>query len=189
MYILHSGAFVNYANQRSIGDRPRLSFEDLSQFEIYLGNLEEQAQAINDIEYYFTIIDNLQKTLTEVENQTLMLRQGILMEAFEGRLVSHINTDESARELIDRINREKIQYLEKQKELIKNKPQKQKIMEDKKTILEILQSANTPLLAEDVWLQSEHKNNIENFYAELKKIQNQIVATKKNSESFLQIKK
>ena len=189
LYILHSGAFVNYANQRSIGDRPRLSFEDLSQFEIYLGNLEEQAQAINDIEYYFTIIDNLQKTLTEVENQTLMLRQGILMEAFEGQLVSHINTDESARELIDRINREKIQYLEKQKELIKNKPQKQTIMEDKKTILEILQSANTPLLAEDVWLQSEHKNNIENFYAELKKIQNQIVATKKNSESFLQIKK
>lgn len=189
LYILHSGTFVNYATQKSAGDRPRLSFEDLAQFQIYLGNLEEQVRAINDIEYYFTIIDNLQRTLNEAENQIIILRQSILKKAFEGLLIEYIDTDESAHELIDRIKQEKTQYMETQKRIAKSKPQKQKIMEEKKTILEILQAANAPLLTEDVWHQSEHKNNIENFYAELKRIQNQIVATKKSAESFLSLKK
>jgi type I restriction enzyme S subunit len=189
MYILHSGTFVNYTNQRSVGDRPRLSFEDLAAFQFHLKNIQEQKQAVNDIERYFTIIENLHETLKKTESQIVTLRQSILKKAFEGRLISPLESNESANELLELIRKEKLQYLKNQQEIAKNSPKKQKAMEEKKSILEILQSTDTPLRTEDVWLQSAQKENIEEFYAELKKIQSQIIATKKNAESFLSLKK
>ena len=47
-------------------------------------------------------------------------------------------------------------------------------MKQEKTIEEILKAIEYPIPAKDVWQQSKHKDNIEEFYAELKKIHNKM---------------
>lgn len=54
-------------------------------------------------------------------------------------------------------------------------------------ILEVLQAANSPLTAKEVWEESKHKDNIENFYSELKTIQSQIKEVKLGTESLLSL--
>ena len=57
------------------------------------------------------------------------------------------------------------------------------------SIEEVLKAANKPMPAKEVWQQSKHKGDIEEFYAELKKIQENIKEVKKGTESLLSLTK
>ena len=55
-------------------------------------------------------------------------------------------------------------------------------MDKELTISEVLNTSNEPMLAKDVWQQSKYKDNIEDFYAELKRIQDSVKEVKNESD-------
>lgn len=147
----------------------------------------EQTQISNEIESQFSVVDNLASTIEHSIKQSEVLRQSILKKAFEGKLVPQDPNDDPAEELLIRIKNEKRKYLEEQKGQKKRPHKKGKQMDKELSIEEVLKTSNQPMLAMEVWQQSKHKNNIEEFYAELKKIQQSIKEIKKGTQSLLSL--
>ena len=134
-YIIHSADFVNYANEKSTGDRPRVSFEDIALFEFYISDIEEQQQIVNEIDYRFTIIENLEETIESNLKGIELYRQSIFKKAFKGSLVPQDPDNEPANELMIRIKEEIFNYSKKQKEDSLKRP---KMKQSKKTLIEII---------------------------------------------------
>jgi len=67
----------------------------------------EQHKIVEVIENYYSILDNMEKSISESLNQTSGTRQSILKKAFEGRLVPQDPNDESASILLEKIKAEK----------------------------------------------------------------------------------
>ena len=61
-------------------------------------------------------------------------------------------------------------------------------MNNNLSILEILKKQNEHILVNDLWKQSIYKDDIENFYSELKEIEQYIIIENNNKESFIRIK-
>lgn len=150
---------------------------------------EEQVEIIQELDSQFSIVDKLEQTIESSLKKSEALRQSVLKKAFEGKLVEQDSSDEPASELLKRIKEEKEKYLAEQKELKKKAPKKIKKMSKNLSIEEVLKTSEKPMLAKDVWQQSRHKNNIEEFYAELKKIQESVKEVKKGTESLLSLAK
>jgi len=147
----------------------------------------EQEKIVNEIELQFSMIDNLEKTIESSLQKSEALRQSILKKAFEGKLVPQDPKDEPASELLKRIQTEKKKYLEEQKQQKKRKPKNTRKMSKELSIEEVLKTSDKPMLAKDVWQKSKHKDNIEEFYKELKDIQAKIKEVKKGTESLLSL--
>ncbi|MCD0464065.1 restriction endonuclease subunit S [Flavobacterium sp. ENC] len=176
-------------NERISGSAiPHLFQKDIREFRLNVPPPEEQQQIIHEIEYRFTIAEKLEEIILLNQKRISTFRKKILQNAFSGQLITSDPNGESAELLLQKIALEKTEYFKKQKLIEKQKPVKRKIMVEKKTIIEILKSSQSPISAEEVWLQSEHKDKIENFYAALKLIQNDIIAVKKGSQSLLSLK-
>lgn len=109
-------------------------------------------------------------------------------KALEGRLVPQNPNDEPATELLNKIRVERAELTEKV-QIIKNVKIEIEKMERTKSITDILEETNKPLSAKELWLQSKHWANIDNFYAELKSISDSIEQTKSNNEILLSLKK
>ena len=86
-YILHSRGFVSFANSITTGDRPRISYEEISDYDILLPLLEEQQQIVQEIESRLSVCDKIEETITNSLQQAEALKQSVLKKAFEGRLV------------------------------------------------------------------------------------------------------
>lgn len=85
-YILHSRGFVSFANNITTGDRPRISYEEISDYDIPLPPLNEQTQIVQAIESRLSVADKMEESITQSLQQAAALRQSILKKAFEGRL-------------------------------------------------------------------------------------------------------
>ena len=162
---------------------------ELSSLIIPLCSKDEQIKIADELESQFSVIDNLEKTIESGLQKSEALRQSILKKAFEGKLVPQDPTDEPASELLKRIQAEKKKYLEEQKQLKKRKPKNSKKMSKELNIEEVLKTSDKPMLAKEVWQKSKHKDNIEDFYKELKGIQSKIKEVKKGAESLLSLAK
>ncbi len=169
--------------------RPVLSLENVREAPVTLCSFEEQEEIISSIDSQFSIIDNLEQTIESGLQKSEALRQSILKKAFEGKLVPQDPNDEPASELLKRIQAEKKKYLEEQKQQKKRKPINTKKMSKELSIEEVLKTSDKPILAKDVWQKSKHKENIEEFYKELKDIQSKIKEVKKGTESLLSLAK
>lgn len=185
----------NYINNIDIkteikgGVLKNFHLEDIRETKIPVCKIDIQKQIVQEIEYHFTLIDNLEKIIEENLKRTEIFRQIILQKAFSGNLVPQNENDIPANSLLQRISDEKMFYQIQQKEIAKNKPRKLVFMESKKTIKEILEEATEPMEAKDIWQKSVHKDDIERFYEELKQLSANIEEIREGKISKLSLKK
>lgn len=155
-----------------------------------LTSLEEQQRIVEELESRLSICDKLEETISQSLTQAESLRQSILKQAFEGTIVPQNITDEPASILLERIKRERESFLEAEKQLKKQTPRKTKsktMAEVLKNILQLLKEKDEPIHAHSLWQSSEFKDDIDEFYAEVKKLldKGEIKETRDGKESFL----
>lgn len=174
--------------------RPVLSLENMKEVPVALCSIEEQEAIVNEIENRFSVCDKMDAEILQYLNQLEPLKQGLLQKAFEGNLVEQDPTDEPASKLLERIKKEREKYLKVEKERKKTeKPlhiKSRKMAEELKRIMEILKESNGPVSAKTLWQSSIHKDDIDDFYAALKKhieAGEIIELPRKGKESFLKL--
>ncbi|MDA0307524.1 MAG: restriction endonuclease subunit S [Proteobacteria bacterium] len=105
--ILHAHHFVDWATNQAAGDKPRVKYDQISQYVFGIPSLREQQKIVEEIESKFSVIDQLEKDIAENLKRCELLRQSILKKAFSGQLVAQDPNDEPASELLKRIKTEK----------------------------------------------------------------------------------
>ena len=84
-----------------------INLETLNQTPLPLFSLLEQELIVLEVQKYLSIIDQLEKTIDANLKRSEKLRQSILKQAFEGKLVPQDPNDEPAEKLLERIKAEK----------------------------------------------------------------------------------
>ncbi len=87
-YILHHRDFVSFANHKTSGDRPRISFEEIADYPVNVCKPEEQIKIVREIESRLSVCDKVEQSIFESLEKSKALRQSILKKAFEGKLLS-----------------------------------------------------------------------------------------------------
>lgn len=101
--------------------QPKLNQQALNKIIIPLCSLEEQIRIVNEIEKHFSIIDKLEIVVQQSIKESKRLRQSILKQAFEGKLVEQAPNDESATLLLEKIAKAKEEYQKVQKKQARKK--------------------------------------------------------------------
>jgi type I restriction enzyme S subunit len=181
-YNLHSMEFVQFTNGKTSGDRPRISYDEISRYRILLPSIDTQRFIVNEIERKFSVIDQVTEAANKILVELNLLRHSILKKAYRGTLVKQDVDLQSAKDLIDIFESEKNEYLELQKEIKKALPKTKRKMIEKQTIEDILKSSSEPVLINSLWEKSINSDNIEQFYAELKKVSDNLVEIRTGAE-------
>lgn len=87
-YRLNAGDFVSFASHLNEGDRPRVSFEQIGDFEVLIPPLAEQHRIVAKIEELFSELDQGIESLRTAHEQLKVYRQVLLKHAFEGKLTA-----------------------------------------------------------------------------------------------------
>lgn len=101
--------------------QPKLNQQALNKIIIPLCSLEEQIRVVDEIEKHFSIIDKLETVVQQSIKESKRLRQSILKQAFEGKLVEQDSNDESASLLLEKIAKAKEEYQKAQKKQARKK--------------------------------------------------------------------
>ena len=87
-YRLHARDFVSFASHLNEGDRPRVSFDQIGNFEVLVPPPDEQRRIVDRIETLFDEIDRGAESLRTAKGKIDLYRQSLLKSAFEGRLTT-----------------------------------------------------------------------------------------------------
>lgn len=123
MKYIQSPSFDTQRKEKVSGTaQPQLPVGTLKDFNIPLPNtFEEQQEIVNQIEKHFSIIDKLETVVQQSIKESKRLRQSILKQAFEGKLVEQDSNDESASLLLKKIAKVKEEYQKAQKKQVRKK--------------------------------------------------------------------
>lgn len=94
LYRLNARDFVSFASHLNEGDRPRVSFNQISEFDLNLPPLVEQRAIVAKIESLFSELDQGVEQLQTVRQQLKRYRQSVLKAAFEGKLTAAWRQDQ-----------------------------------------------------------------------------------------------
>jgi type I restriction enzyme S subunit len=86
-YLLNSSGFVSFATHLNAGDRPRVDFDQIGEYQIPLVPVHEQKRIVAEIEKQFTRLDAAVAALKRVQANLKRYRAAVLKAACEGRLV------------------------------------------------------------------------------------------------------
>lgn len=164
-----------------------VGISSIEKFVFPLCSISEQTEIVKLLEIQFSIIEKLEEMIEISKNKSKVLRQSILDKAFSGKLVPQDSLDKPASELLKQIKAEKETFLNKQIDSKKNAPKKIKKMSKALSIEEVLKHSTEPMSAKEVWQKSKHKDNIEDFYAELKELGDKVNEVKKGLDSLLSL--
>ncbi len=89
--------------------------EQLRSFDFPLPPLPEQERITEEIERHFSVADEVEQIIDQSLKRAQGLRQSILKQAFEGKLVPQDPNDEPAEKLLERIKAEKARIEEEKK--------------------------------------------------------------------------
>ena len=103
------------------GAQPNLSQGYINNIEVPICSIAEQQEIVNQIEKHFSIIDKLEVVVQQSIKESKRLRQSILKQAFEGKLVEQDPNDESASILLEKIAKVKEEYQKAQKKQVRKK--------------------------------------------------------------------
>jgi type I restriction enzyme S subunit len=84
----------------------KISQRDIESFLIPLPPTAEQVEIVKEIERRLSIVDEIESQVDTNLKRAARLRQGILKQAFEGRLVPQDPNDEPAEKLLERIRQD-----------------------------------------------------------------------------------
>lgn len=189
-YYLNSPEAQIHINKINSGaTREALTLEQIKSFPIPLCSYDEQILIVQELEYHFTMISNLEETIDNNLSDAELTRLSILKKAFEGNLVPQI-TDESIANYFEIIQQDKADYLLAQVTLHKSNPKRKKTMKEKLSIIEVLEAKKQPAPSSEVWQQSEFNLNIDEFYSALKELIEKNMVTempRKGKDSFLML--
>lgn len=101
--------------------RPRVNLTHIRELRVYICSILEQKEIVNQIEKHFSIIDKLEIVVQQSIKESKRLRQSILKQAFEGKLVEQDPNDESASLLLEKIAKAKEEYKKAQKKQVRKK--------------------------------------------------------------------
>ncbi|WP_159798879.1 restriction endonuclease subunit S [Flavobacterium sp. MK4S-17] len=189
IYLLDS-PFVKQQINQSIKStsQPKLALYKILEFKIPKHTILEQRAIVDKLEETKIYCNNLKKSINESYLASLMLKDKILQEAFQGILLNQVNTDTSTDILLKNIQNEKEQYLLSQQEVIKNRPKIKRMEKEKLSIIQVLEKNKKPISAKQLWEDSMYNDNIEKFYSELKKVQEKIIEEKTEKGSLISLK-
>lgn len=86
-YLLNSAEFVRFSSHLNTGDRPRVDFDQIGEFQLSLAPRPEQDRIVAEIEKQFTRLDAATAALKRVQANLKRYRASVLKAACEGRLV------------------------------------------------------------------------------------------------------
>lgn len=170
----------NYIQLRELasgGAQQNLNLSIIENTIFPVASLEETKIIVEELELNFSIVEHLEAMIAENLHQSEILRHKILDDAVRGKLIAQNPIHEPAVDFINRLKEQRTALSEKK--ATPTKRNKVVMKNANKTILEVLSESKKPMSAEDVWKQSKHRDNIEEFYAELKKVQNNVIEIKK----------
>lgn len=87
---LLSQDFVEFAGTLDTGDRPRVSWEQISRFELALPPIDEQMKMISSLEDHLSRLDASVSMADAMEKQSNGLRRSLLQAAFTGQLAKEV---------------------------------------------------------------------------------------------------
>ena len=106
-YLLHQLRFVQFANENSSGDRPRLKYETMADFDFQLPPLAEQERIASKIDELFSAIEAGERAIERARKALGRYRKSILKAAVTGELTKDWREqnppEETAEELLQRI--------------------------------------------------------------------------------------
>lgn len=85
-YRLRQSSFVEFANHQNQGDRPRVKFDQIAQFEILLPPKNEQRRIVDKLKEVLGKVDVPRKRLERIPSVLKRFRQSVLVAACSGRL-------------------------------------------------------------------------------------------------------
>ena len=80
--------FVSFASHLNEGDRPRVSFDQIGSFNVWLPPPQEQRRIVEKLEALFDEIDKGVESLRAAKSTLDLYRKSLLKSAFEGRLTA-----------------------------------------------------------------------------------------------------
>ena len=109
---LNARDFVSFASHLNEGDRPRVNFDQIGNFNIFVPPLNEQRRISDKIEALFDEIDRGVESLRAAKSTLHLYRKSLLEFAFEGRLTADWRASnpaklESPKALMARIREER----------------------------------------------------------------------------------
>lgn len=85
-YLLMSPRFLAFTALLDTGDRPRVSWDKIANFEFRLPDLEGQKRIVDEIESSLAVTGSMQKDFENLKRHSQTLRRSLLHAAFSGKL-------------------------------------------------------------------------------------------------------